>query len=96
MSGATSKKPRVLKGVVVSNKMQKTIVVRVDRLKKHPKYLKYMKISHRFKAHDEKNDAGLGDIVLIRETKPISKEKRWILAQVLTRAGRTAEETETV
>ena len=55
-----------------------------------------MKISNRFKAHDEKNEAGLGDIVLIRETKPISKEKRWILAGVVTRAGRTAEKTETV
>lgn len=85
------KKPRVLKGTVVSNKMQKTIVVRIDRLKKDPKYQKYMKTSTRFKAHDETNSAGMGDIVMIRETRPMSKDKRWVLEGVVTKAPEIPE-----
>lgn len=87
----TAKKSRVLKGTVVSNKMQKTIVVRVDRLRKHAKYLKYEKISQRFKAHDEKNEAGMGDQVLIRESRPLSKEKRWTLKEIVAKAPRAVE-----
>lgn len=68
---------RKLKGVVVSDKMNKTRVVLVTRLKKHLKYQKYFKVSKRFKAHDEKNEYKIGDKVLIVETKPLSKEKRW-------------------
>ncbi|MBI4134962.1 MAG: 30S ribosomal protein S17 [Candidatus Sungbacteria bacterium] len=78
--------PRRLKGIVVSDKMQKTVVVRVDRLMRHPKYLKYMKKSTKLKAHDEKNETKSGDHVLIRETRPMSKDKRWIVETVLKRA----------
>ena len=70
-------KKRRLEGVVVSDKMQKTRVVAVSRLRKHPKYLKYYKSTSRFKAHDEENVFKEGDRVLIEETKPISRDKRW-------------------
>ena len=70
---------RILKGVVVSDKMQKTVVVEVSRMKKHPKYKKYYSMSKRFKAHDETNQYHVGDKVLMQETKPTSKEKRWIV-----------------
>ncbi len=70
-------KGRVLKGTVVSDKMQKTIVVAITRLTKHPKYKKYYKITTRFKVHDEENTYKEGDKVTIRETRPLSKDKRW-------------------
>ena len=70
-------KPRILKGKVVSDKMQKTAVVEILRLKKHPKYKKYYKVSKKFKAHDPENQYHIGDKVLIQETKPMSKDKRW-------------------
>ena len=73
------KKIRTLKGIVVSDKMQKTVVVSVTRLKKHPKYKKYYKVTNRFKAHDEKGEYHIGDKVVIRETRPLSKSKRWIV-----------------
>jgi len=82
----------MLKGVVASNKMQKTIVVRIDRLKKHSKYLKYMKTSSRLKAHDEKNEANIGDTVLIRETRPMSREKRWVLETIVSRGDKEIPE----
>ncbi len=66
-----------LKGIVVSDKMDKTRVVLVERLKKHPLYRKYYKYSKRFKAHDEKNQYKVGDRVIIEETRPLSREKRW-------------------
>ena len=72
-----NKKPRILKGKVMSDKMIKTVVVAVTRLRKHPKYKKYYKITKRFKVHDEKEEYNRGDKVLIQETRPISKEKRW-------------------
>lgn len=72
-------KSRVLKGVVVSDKMTKTVVVKVSSLKKHPKYKKYFKVSQKYKAHDEENKYHTGDQVLIKETRPISKEKRWVV-----------------
>lgn len=72
-------KQRTLKGVVVSDKMQKTIVVEVSRMKKHPKYKKYFKVTKRFKVHDEENTHKTGDRIFIKESKPISKEKRWIV-----------------
>ena len=75
-----NKKTRTLKGVVVSDKMQKTAVVEITRLIKHPKYKKYFKSSKRFKAHDEENKYKEGDKVLIQETRPMSKEKRWIVS----------------
>ncbi len=75
-----NKKIRILKGVVVSDKMTKTIVVKVSSLKKHPKYKKYFKVSQKYKAHDEENQYHTGDHVLIKETRPMSKEKRWIVS----------------
>ena len=72
-------KARILKGVVVSDKMQKTAVVEVLRLKKHPKYKKYFKVSKRFKAHNPEDQYHIGDKVLIKEARPMSKEKRWIV-----------------
>ena len=70
---------RRLEGTVVSDKMQKTRVVQVERLRKHPKYLKYYKISTRFKAHDEDNAYKTGDKVVIEETRPLSRGKRWVI-----------------
>jgi small subunit ribosomal protein S17 len=71
------KKIRKLKGIVVSAKMQKTVIVAVTRLKKHPKYKKYFKVTKRYKAHDETNEYAVGDKVIIQETRPLSKEKHW-------------------
>lgn len=86
---------RKLKGTVVSDKMNKTVVVRVDRLKKHPKYQKYYRISAKFKAHDEKGEYKVGDTVVIQETRPISKEKRWRVAELIKRkAGVDTEKDE--
>lgn len=70
-------------GVVISDKMQKTIIVRVGRLAKHSRYGKIMRKFNKFKAHDEKNEAKVGDKVLITETRPISKDKRWRLVKVI-------------
>ncbi len=68
---------RELEGIVISDKMNKTRVVSVARLKEHPLYKKYYRITRKFKAHDEKNEYKTGDKVLIEETRPLSKEKRW-------------------
>jgi small subunit ribosomal protein S17 len=73
-------------GVVTSNKMDKSIVVRVESRKKHPLYGKFMSHSTKFMAHDEKNDCGIGDTVRIQETRPLSASKRWRLVQVIERA----------
>lgn len=72
-------KQRILKGVIVSAKMQKTVVVKISRMKKHPKYKKYFKVTKKFKAHDAEGIYKISDKVLIKETRPISKEKRWIV-----------------
>ena len=72
-----NKKPRTLKGIVTSDKMQKTVVVAITRLRKDPKYKKYFKITKKYKAHDEKQEYHVGDKVLIQETRPLSKGKRW-------------------
>lgn len=77
MTKNQNSKQRILKGVVVSDKMQKTVVVEVSRMKKHQKYKKYFKVTKRFKAHDEKGVYKTGDKVLIQETRQLSKEKRW-------------------
>ncbi|MDP3710406.1 MAG: 30S ribosomal protein S17 [bacterium] len=84
---------RKLKGTIVSDKMQKTVVVKVDRLKLHPKYRKYFKMSTKFKAHDEKGEYKTGDEVIIQETKPVSKEKRWSVVELVRRTSE-AEESE--
>ena len=85
---------RKLKGTIVSNKMHKTVVVRVDRLKKHPKYQKYYRTSQKFKAHDEKGEYRVGDEVLIEETRPLSKEKRWIVIGLVRRIEPEGEDSE--
>ena len=68
---------KILKGTVVSDKMDKTVVVAVTRFVQHPKYKKYYKITKKFKAHDENNEAKVGDIVSLKETRPLSKDKRF-------------------
>ena len=79
-------KPKVRQGVVLSNKMDKTVVVNVERLVKHPKYKKYLKERTRFKAHDETNQCAIGDEVEIVETRPLSADKRWRVRSVLKKA----------
>ena len=76
---------RRLKGVITSDKMQKTVTVRVDRRERHAKYLKYRRISRKFKAHDEKGEYRVGDQVMIEETRPLSKDKRWRVAELVKR-----------
>ncbi|MEX1240798.1 MAG: 30S ribosomal protein S17 [Cyclobacteriaceae bacterium] len=73
-------------GKVVSNKMQKTITVAVDRKVKHPIYGKFVNRTTKFKAHDEQNSAGIGDTVRIMETRPLSKDKRWRLIEIVEKA----------
>ena len=73
-------------GVVSSNKMDKSVVVKVERKVKHPKYGKYFKKTKKFTAHDEKNECGENDIVRIMETRPLSKNKRWRLVEVIEKA----------
>ena len=70
---------RLLTGMVVSDKMIKTVVVEVSRLKMHPKYKKQMKVRARYKAHDEARAYHVGDRVVIQETRPLSKDKRWVV-----------------
>lgn len=73
-------------GIVVSNKMDKSIVVNVERKVKHLKYGKFIKKTSTFMAHDEKNECGIGDLVTITETRPLSKNKNWRLKQILEKA----------
>ena len=73
-------------GVVVSNKMDKTIAVMIERKVKHPMYGKFVKKSKKYLAHDEKNDCGIGDTVRIMETRPLSKNKCWRLVEIIERA----------
>ncbi len=70
---------RRLTGIVVSDKMQKTRVVAVNRLKRHERYLKYYQVTAKFKAHDEKNEYKVGDKVVIEATRPLSRGKRWVI-----------------
>lgn len=81
---------KILQGTVVSTKMQKTVVVAVNSFIRHPLYKKTLRRTKRYKAHDETNECVLGDIVRIIETRPLSKEKRWRVAEILTR-GNVAE-----
>lgn len=82
---------KVLVGTVVSDKMQKTIVVKTERRVRHTMYAKYVTQSHKFKAHDEKNEAKTGDIVSIVESRPLSRDKRWALQKIVRRAIQTAD-----
>jgi small subunit ribosomal protein S17 len=72
---------RILQGVVVSDKNDKTIVVKVERRLRHPVLKKTVRLSKKYHAHDEKNEAKVGDIVRIEETRPLSKQKRWTLVE---------------
>ncbi len=74
-------------GVVVSDAMQKTRVVRIERVYRHPRYQRVIRMAKKLKAHDEGNESRLGDRVLIEETRPMSKEKRWRIREILTRAA---------
>ena len=74
---AKNKTQRVFEGLVVSDKMAKTIVVRIDRQKTHPKYNKQYRQSRKYKVHDEKGEYKVGDVVRFVETRPLSKDKRW-------------------
>ena len=74
-------------GVVVSDKMTKTRVVRIERVYRHPRYERVITRSKRFKAHDETNASKVGDRVLLEETRPLSKDKRWRIRQVLARVN---------
>ena len=73
-------------GVVVSDAMQKTRVVRIERVFRHPRYERVIRVAKKLKAHDEANESRVGDRVLIEETRPLSKEKRWRIRAILTRA----------
>lgn len=84
MTERTRRKTRV--GVVVSDKMDKTVVVRVETLRRHPTYGKTLRHMRKFKAHNEDNTARAGDRVLIAETRPLSRDKRWRVVQVLEKA----------
>jgi small subunit ribosomal protein S17 len=75
-------------GVVVSDAMQKTRVVKIERVYRHPRYQRVVKSSKKLKAHDENNESRVGDRVLIEETRPLSKEKRWRIRQIVNRAAR--------
>ncbi|MBC8173990.1 MAG: 30S ribosomal protein S17 [Chitinophagales bacterium] len=76
---------RTIMGLVTSNKMEKTITVTVERKIKHSKYGKFLKKSKKYHAHDDKNDANVGDKVKIMETRPLSKLKRWRLVEIVER-----------
>jgi len=97
MTGATTPvqtKRKTKVGRVVSDKMDKTIVVSVERLARHPLYKRVIRLTTKFKAHDEQNDAHVGDTVLIEESRPLSATKRWRLVEVVQRAcehGSTAD-----
>lgn len=80
------KKRKEYVGQVVSDKMDKTVVVAIDRMVQDPRYKKFLKRTSKLKAHDEKNEAHVGDRVRLIETRPLSRDKRWIVIEVLERA----------
>ncbi|RMH81155.1 MAG: 30S ribosomal protein S17 [Acidobacteria bacterium] len=83
MEKAWHLKRKELVGVVVSNKMDKTVVVKVDRKEAHPLYKKHIIKSKKYHAHDPNNECNIGDLVVIRETRPLSKTKRWVVVKIL-------------
>ena len=105
MTGATTNvqgKRKTKTGRVVSDRMDKTIVVSVERLARHPLYKRVIRLTTKFKAHDESNEARIGDTVLIEESRPLSATKRWRLVRIIAKAGEhlltseiVAEEAET-
>ncbi len=87
MAEATKRNKRKVRlGTVISDKMDKSIVVRVDRTMSHPVYLKTFRTSSKLYAHDEKNEAGVGDVVRVMETRPLSARKRWRLVEIVEKA----------
>jgi len=99
MTGATPQLQNQRKtktGRVVSDKMDKTIVVSVERLARHPLYKRVIRLTTKFKAHDEQNDAHTGDTVVIEESRPLSATKRWRLVRVVQRAGEHGSPSEIV
>lgn len=85
MTEVTEKRRLYKVGRVVSDKMEKTVVVAVDRLKPHPLYKKTIRITKKFHAHDEANECKIGDVVRIGETRPLSKTKRWEVVEIVTK-----------
>ena len=77
---------RTIKGVVGSDKMDKTVVVKTERLVKHTGFRKYVRRHQKYKAHDERNECGVGDTVLIVESRPLSRDKRWRVREILEKA----------
>lgn len=86
MEAKVRKDKQVLQGIVVSDKMEKTIVVEIMMRKLHPLYKKYLTRSKKVKAHDETNEAKIGDTVRVMECRPLSRDKRWRLAEIVERA----------
>ena len=84
MTERKSRKTRI--GIVVSDKMEKTVVVRVETRVAHPLYGKFIRSSKTFKAHDENNECGIGDRVRVMETRPLSRDKRWRLVEIVEKA----------
>jgi small subunit ribosomal protein S17 len=89
-----TKRRKTREGVVVSDKMDKTVVVRVERLTKHSLYNKTVKRAKKFKAHDEHNMCSIGDVVEIVETRPLSKEKRWRVTKILRKQQEKTKDNE--
>ncbi len=85
MADAREKKKKTITGLVVSDKMDKTVVVTVNTRKRHPIYKKTYRHTLRYKAHDAKNEAKKGDEIRIEETRPLSREKRWRVVQIITK-----------
>lgn len=88
-------KKRKLTGTVVSDKMNKTRVVSIERLRKHARYEKFYKVTTRFKAHDENNQYKTGDVVIMEESRPISRDKRWVIIKLVERPKIEKVETTT-
>ena len=86
MAQQTQAQRKTRQGVVVSNKMDKTVVVRIERLTRHPQYHRVIKSAKKFKAHDELNQCNVGDLVEIVETRPLSKDKRWRVTEIVRKA----------
>jgi len=86
MTEVTKKSRKTRVGVVTSNKMDKSIVLKVERRLRHPIYGKFVKKSKKFMAHDEKNECNIGDTVRIEESRPLSARKRWSLVEIIERA----------
>ena len=84
---ATESKKRTMTGVVVSNKMMKTVVVAVENVFRHPMYQKYIKRTNKFLAHNESAEINIGDRVVIEESRPLSKRKRWNVREVVEKAS---------